>query len=83
MVQLQSDKKVVLLNARGGIYSTVETQAMDMSVNYLRNVFAGIFGQEIIAEVIIEGHNAQPHMAEEIFAEGMERVKAAAKLICE
>ena len=83
MVQLQSDKKVILLNARGGIYSTVETQAMDMSVNYLRNVFAGIFGQEIIAEVIIEGHNAQPHMAEEIFAEGMERVKAAAKLICE
>ncbi|MGP6140186.1 MULTISPECIES: FMN-dependent NADH-azoreductase [unclassified Jeotgalibaca] len=81
MVQLQPNKKVILLNARGGIYSTIETQAMDMSVNYLRNVFGGVFGQEIIAEVVIEGHNAQPDKAEEIIAEGLERVKEAAQLL--
>lgn len=79
MVQLLPEKKVILLNARGGVYSTVETQAMDMSINYLHNVFAGIFGNEILAEVIIEGHNAMPHKAEEIIAEGLEAVKAAAK----
>lgn len=83
MVQLQPNKKVILLNARGGIYSTVETEAMEMSVNYLRNVFGGVFGHDIIAEVIIEGHNAQPDQADEIIANGLERVKEAAKLISE
>lgn len=81
MVQLQPNKKVILLNARGGIYSTIETEAMEMSVNYLRNVLGGIFGQEIIAEVVIEGHNKQPDKAEQIIAEGLERVKEAAQLL--
>ena len=82
MVQLQPEKKVILLNARGGVYSTIETKSMDMSVNYLHNVFGGIFGNEILDEIIIEGHNAMPDKAEEIIAAGLERVKAAAiKLI--
>lgn len=79
MVQLQPDKKVILLNARGGIYSTVEMQSMEMSVNYLRNVFAGMFGNEILAEVVIEGHNSMPDQANNIIAEGLERVKEAAR----
>lgn len=79
LVQLMADKKVILLNARGGIYSTPETAPMDMSVNYMRNVFGGMFGMEIIAEVIIEGHNANPDRAEEIIAEGLQRVTEAAK----
>lgn len=78
MVQLMPEKKVILLNARGGIYSTNETQAMDMSVNYLRNVFSGVFGMEIIDEVVIEGHNAMPDQADAIIEEGLERVRAAA-----
>lgn len=83
MLQLMPEKKVVLLNARGGIYSTNETQAMDMSVNYLRNVFGGVFGMEIIDEVVIEGHNAMPDRADAIIDDGLERVKEAARKVSE
>ncbi|WP_054705100.1 FMN-dependent NADH-azoreductase [Bacillus sp. JCM 19041] len=79
MLQLKKDKKVILLNARGGMYSLPEMAQMDMSVNYMRNVFGGIFGMEIIDEVIIEGHNAQPEKASEIIANGLEQVKEVAR----
>ena len=82
MIRLMPEKKVVLLNARGGIYSTVETSSMDMAVNYLHNVFAGIFGMEILDEIVIEGHNAMPHKSNEIISEGLKEVSLAAnKLI--
>ncbi|KKE79399.1 FMN-dependent NADH-azoreductase [Oceanobacillus caeni] len=79
MIQLMTDKKAIFLNARGGVYSTPETATMDMSVNYMRNVFSGIFGMDIIDEVIIEGHNAMPDKAQEIITTGMEEVKACAQ----
>ncbi|MTD29875.1 FMN-dependent NADH-azoreductase [Planomicrobium sp. YIM 101495] len=78
MIQLMTDKKAVLLNSRGGIYSTPEMAGMDMSINYMRNVLGGVFGMEIISEVIIEGHNAMPAKAQEIIAEGLERVERVA-----
>jgi FMN-dependent NADH-azoreductase len=34
---------------------------------------------EIVEEVIIEGHNANPAQAEMIIAEGMEKVKEVAR----
>lgn len=74
-VQLMTDKKFVVLNARGGIYSTPEAQPMEMSANYIKNVFGGVAGMQLLDEVIIEGHNANPAQAQEIIAEGMERVK--------
>ena len=58
LVQLMTDKKAIILNARGGIYSTPEAAPMEMAVNYMRNVFGGVFGMEIVDEVIIEGHAA-------------------------
>ncbi len=76
---LMPDKKIVLLNARGGIYSTPEMAPMEMSVNYMRTVFGSLFGMEIIHEVVIEGHNAQPDQAMEIIEEGMNRVRSAAR----
>lgn len=79
MVQLMTDKKYVVLNARGGYYSSPEAQPMEMSANYIKNVFSGIAGMELLEEVIIEGHNAEPNKAEEIIAKGLERVKAAAQ----
>lgn len=45
----------------------------------MRNVVTGIFGQEIMAEVIIEGHNAAPQQAEQIIADGLARVAQVAK----
>lgn len=47
---------------------------MEMSVNYIKNV-VGMFGMEIIEEVIIEGHNASQDKAQEIIANGLEAVK--------
>jgi FMN-dependent NADH-azoreductase len=81
MVQLMTDKKAIFLSARGGVYSTPEMAPMEMSTNYLRNVVGGIFGMEIIDEIVIEGHNAMPDKAAEIVEAGLEKVKeSAAKL---
>ncbi len=79
MIQLMKDKKAIFLNARGGVYSTPEAAPMEMAVNYMRAVFGGVFGMEIIDEVIIEGHNAMPEKAAGIIENGMNEVKAAAK----
>lgn len=81
LVQLMTDKKAILLSARGGIYSTPETAPMEMSVNYMRNVLGGVFGMQILDEVVIEGHNAMPAKANEIIEDGLRRVaEAASKL---
>ena len=79
LVPLMPDKKILLLNARGGIYSTPEMERMEMSVNYMRTVFGSLFGMDIVNEVIIEGHNAQPNRSLEIIEEGMDRVREAAR----
>jgi FMN-dependent NADH-azoreductase len=79
MAQLMTDKKVVLLNARGGMYSAPEMEGMDMSHNYMKNVIGGVFGMEIIDEVIIEGHNAMPQEAARIIEEGLESVRECAR----
>lgn len=79
MVQLMPEKKAIFLSARGGIYSSPEAAPMEMAVTYMRNVFGGVFGMQIIDEVVIEGHNAMPAKAMEIVAAGMEEVKASAQ----
>lgn len=79
LIGLLSDKKTIILSARGGYYSTAETAPMEMAATYVKNVACGVYGMELLDEVIIEGHNAEPDKAESIIAEGMERVKAAAR----
>ncbi|WP_042354114.1 FMN-dependent NADH-azoreductase [Bacillus rubiinfantis] len=79
LVSLMTDKKAVILSARGGIYSTPEAAPMEMAANYMKNVVGGVFGMEIIEEVIIEGHNAAPNKADGIINEGLARVAEAAK----
>ncbi|WBL17186.1 FMN-dependent NADH-azoreductase [Sutcliffiella sp. NC1] len=74
LVNLMTDKKVIILSARGGVYSTPEMAPLEMSANYIKNVVGGVFGMEIMEEVIIEGHNAMPDKAEEIIAEGLRKV---------
>lgn len=75
---LVPEKKVIILNARGGVYSTPEMAPSEMSVNYVRMIM-NFFGIEDIEEVIIEGHNMYPDRAQEIIADGMKRVEEAAK----
>lgn len=83
LVSLMPEKKAVFLNARGGVYSAPEAAPMEMAVNYMRNVFGGVFGMQIIDEVVIEGHNAMPDKAQEIIAAGLEEVKASARRVVE
>ncbi|MEH7385911.1 FMN-dependent NADH-azoreductase [Bacillus sp. JJ1521] len=78
-VQLMTDKKAVILSARGGIYSTPEAAPMEMAATYIKNVAGGVFGMEIMDEVIIEGHAAAPDQAEKIIAEGLAKVEKVAK----
>lgn len=79
LVPLLTDKKAIFLTARGGVYSAPEAAPMEMALNYMRNVVGGVFGCEVIDEVVIEGHNANPAQAQEIIAAGIEQVKAVAE----
>lgn len=79
LVSLMTDKKYIVLSARGGIYSTPETAPMEMCVNYINTVIGGVYGMQKVDEVIIEGHNAAPDKAQEIIAAGLENVKKAAQ----
>jgi FMN-dependent NADH-azoreductase len=79
LVSLMTDKKAIILSARGGVYSTPEAAPMEMAVNYIKNVVGGVFGMEIVDEVIIEGHNAMPNQAETIIADGLAKVAEVAK----
>ena len=56
LVKLMTDKKFIVLSARGGIYSTPEAAPMEMAATYIKNVAGGVFGMQLIDEVIIEGH---------------------------
>ncbi|MDN7246598.1 FMN-dependent NADH-azoreductase [Planococcus shenhongbingii] len=76
-VGLVPEKKVIILNARGGVYSTPEMAPAEMSVTYVRNIM-NFFGIQDIKEVIIEGHALDPNAAPAIIEEGLERVKQAA-----
>lgn len=78
---LMADKKVILLNARGGFYTAPEVNAMDMSVNYMRIVIQNYYGMSISEEVIIEGHAQDPENAHTIISEGLEKVKVIAASI--
>lgn len=79
LVSLMTDKKYIVLNARGGNYSTPAMNSMEMAVNYINNVIGGVYGMEKIGEVIIEGHNAAPDQAAKIIADGLEKVTELAK----
>ncbi|WP_416297742.1 FMN-dependent NADH-azoreductase [Paenibacillus illinoisensis] len=69
-VGLVGDKKVALLNARGGVYSVEPMASAEMSVKYVTNVlnFWGIQNPEL---VIVEGHNASPDRSQEIVDAGL------------
>ncbi|GGA38677.1 FMN-dependent NADH-azoreductase [Paenibacillus physcomitrellae] len=75
-VGLVGEKKVALLNARGGVYSEGPMAGLEMSLNYVKNVLAfwGVQNPEV---VVVEGHNQFADRAEAIIGEG---VKQAAEL---
>ena len=76
-VGLLTDKKVTLLNARGGVYSEGPAAAVEMSVKYVQTIL-GFWGVQDITTVIVEGHNQFPDKAKEIITEGIQKAVTVA-----
>lgn len=76
-VGLIPDKKVALLNARGGIYSEGPAAGAEMSHSYVKNIMS-FFGVTNFVDVIVEGHNQLPDQAAAIIAEGVANAEKAA-----
>ena len=70
-VGLIGDKKIALLNARGGVYSEGPATEVEMAVKYVASMM-GFFGATNMKTVVIEGHNQFPDKAEEIIGAGLE-----------
>jgi len=77
-VGLLGDKKVMLLNARGGVYSEGPSAAVEMAVKYVSSILQ-FFGITKVNSVIIEGHNQFPDRAQQIIKSGLEQAVQAAK----
>lgn len=73
---LLTDKKAVLLNARGGIYH--KDDLSEMSVRFVRN-HLNFFGITEITECIIEGHHQYPDDSEKIIKQGLQQVNRTAE----
>ncbi|PTM58714.1 FMN-dependent NADH-azoreductase [Desmospora activa] len=75
-VGLLSDKKVALLNARGGVYP--EGDPGEMAVSFVQNQLR-FFGITDIQTVIVEGHHQFPERSEAIIAAGINKAREVAK----
>lgn len=76
-VGLQGGKKVVLLNARGSVYSEGPLAPKEMSVNYVKSML-GFWGITNIETVVVEGHLQFQDRAQQIIEAGVaEAVKIA------
>ncbi|MFD1953181.1 FMN-dependent NADH-azoreductase [Paenibacillus thailandensis] len=75
MVGLLPDKKVALLNARGGVYADHEEFAVNFVKKHLQ-----VFGIRDITTIVIEGHNQFPDRSHSIIMEGLRNTALAAKL---
>ncbi|MFC5403351.1 FMN-dependent NADH-azoreductase [Cohnella soli] len=69
-VGLFGDKKVVLLNARGGVYSEGPMAQLEMSLNYVKGQLS-FWGVTNVETVVVEGHNQFPDRSQEIIEAGL------------
>ncbi|OAB35728.1 FMN-dependent NADH-azoreductase [Paenibacillus macquariensis subsp. defensor] len=76
-VGLVTDKKVAILNARGGVYSEGPMAAAEMAVNFV-SYNMNLFGVQDVTKVIVEGHNQSPDQAASIVEAGMKQASEAA-----
>jgi len=77
-VGLLGDKRIVHIQARGGVYSEGPMAALEMGDKYLRAV-TSLFGITDFQSVIVEGHAYAPQNADVIKAAAIENAQAAAK----
>ncbi|MEW9701723.1 FMN-dependent NADH-azoreductase [Paenibacillus sp. SI8] len=77
-VGLVTDKKVALLNARGGDYSQETSASSEMAVNFvLKNLH--LFGITDVTTVIVEGHQRYSDRSEQLIGDGIQQATLAAK----
>jgi FMN-dependent NADH-azoreductase len=76
-VGLAGDKKVVLLHARGGIYSEEPMASLESAIKPLKKALS-VIGILQPIEVIIEGHNKFRDRSEEIISEGLKETAKVA-----
>ncbi|HWO96812.1 MAG TPA: FMN-dependent NADH-azoreductase [Bacillus sp. (in: firmicutes)] len=77
-VGLAGDKKVILLEARGGIYSEGPAASMEHTQSYLKTALS-FLGIQDFTLVVAEGMAAAPAEAETIFAAAAQKAREAAK----
>lgn len=77
-VGLVGDKKVMLLNAAGGVYSEGPAASVELAVRYVKTVLA-FWGVQNPETIIIEGHNQNPDQSAEIIADGLAVAAKAAQ----
>ncbi len=75
-VGLLPDKKVALLNARGGVYA--EGDSSEMAVSFVKNHLK-VFGISDITTVVIEGQSQFPDRREAIIKDGLKKAVETAK----
>lgn len=76
-IGLLQDKKVALLNARGGVYTEGPAQSVEMAVRFMTSAL-NFWGVKDITTIVVEGHNQFPDRTEEIVDEGLQRAALAA-----
>ncbi|UJF32356.1 FMN-dependent NADH-azoreductase [Paenibacillus hexagrammi] len=77
-VGLLPDKKMLHIQARGGIYSEGPAADMEMGHRYL-GIIASFFGIKDFQGIFVEGHNQFPDKAQQIKEEAIQRAQALAK----
>ncbi|WP_286228406.1 FMN-dependent NADH-azoreductase [Neobacillus mesonae] len=75
-VGLLPDKKVALLNARGGVYA--EGDSSEMAVSFVKNHLK-VFGISNITTIVIEGHSQFPDRRVTIIEDGLKKAVETAK----
>jgi FMN-dependent NADH-azoreductase len=77
---LITGKKVYLVAASGGVYSSGPMAANDMLVPYLKQIL-GFIGISNVETIRIEGQTAGPEAAEKGLADAMDQVAVVGKLV--
>lgn len=76
-IGLTSGKKIMLLSARGGNYTTEFKQFIESAVKPTKSIFNGIMGIPV-EEFVIEGHQEFTDRTSEIIQSGLEETKKLA-----
>ncbi|QGQ46070.1 FMN-dependent NADH-azoreductase [Metabacillus sediminilitoris] len=76
-IGLVPDKKIAILNARGGDYSMEPLKSEEIAVNFVVKTLH-MFGINQISTVVVEGHNQYPDRKEALITDGIKKAEILA-----